>query len=87
MRYSSDRFSVLLYVHQPLGSSKPEEVEADPEKEGKAGGELICKKRDAPVWAARFAICKCGASVLLFIVFPLLSAHNLKKIQGGTHAL
>ena len=39
----------MLYVHHPLRSSKPEEVEAVPEKEGRAGGELICKKRDAPV--------------------------------------
>ena len=39
----------MLYVHHVLRSSKPEEVEAVPEKEGKACGELICRKRDAPV--------------------------------------
>ena len=70
VKYSKERFSVLLYVHHTLRSCKPEEVEAVPGKEGKAGGELICKKRDAPVWAARFDICTCGASVLLFFISP-----------------
>ena len=72
VRYSRERFSVLLYVHHPLRSSKPEEVEADPEKEGKAGGKLICKKREAPVWAARFDICTCMVGSVFLTISPVV---------------